>query len=121
MLKLDAGAVPSSLERLRFTEGWPVSLQTSFIPVAICPDLPRHDLRMRHLIDVMRDECGVQPISTVEYIEPTVADGHAAKALLVPVRTPLFEIERTTSSTSETSPSTTVRSRAAVFIVTESI
>ncbi len=32
----------------------------------------------------------------VEYIDPTVADGYAAKTLGVRLRTPLFQIERTT-------------------------
>jgi DNA-binding GntR family transcriptional regulator len=32
----------------------------------------------------------------VEYLDPTVADGYAAKHLAVKVRTPLFQIERTT-------------------------
>lgn len=102
MLKLNAGGAIWRLERVRFTEGLPVSLQTSFIPVDLCPNLARHDLRTRHLIDVMRDEYGVQLISAVEYVEPTVADGYAAKALSVKLRTPLFQIERITCSTSET-------------------
>jgi len=56
MLKLDAGCSIWRLERVRFTDRLPVSLQTSFIPADLCPDLARHDLRSRHLIDVMRDE-----------------------------------------------------------------
>lgn len=102
MLKLDSGGAIWRLERVRFTERLPVSLQTSYIPVDLCPDLARHDLRTRHLIDVMRDEYGVQLISAVEYVEPTIADGYAAKVLSVPLRTPLFQIERITCSTNET-------------------
>ena len=59
MLKIAAGRSIWRLERVRFTERVPVSLQTSFIPVDLCPDLARHDLRSRHLIDVLRDEYGV--------------------------------------------------------------
>jgi GntR family transcriptional regulator len=102
MLKLDAGRSIWRLERVRFTDKVPVSLQTSYIPFDVCPDLSRHDLRSRHLIDVMRDEYGVQLTSAVEYVEPTVADGYAAKALSVALRTPLFQIERITCSTSDT-------------------
>jgi GntR family transcriptional regulator len=101
MLDLAAGASIWRLERVRFTQAMPVSLQTSFIPVDLCPDLARHDLVTRHLIDVLRDEYGVNLTSAVEYVEPTVADGYAAKALSVPVRTPLFQIERITRSTGE--------------------
>ena len=101
MLDLAAGAAIFRLERVRFTKAVPVSLQTSFIPVELCPDLPRHDLVTRHLIDVLRDEYGVVLTSAVEYIEPTVADGYAARALSIAPRTPLFQIERITRSTGE--------------------
>jgi GntR family transcriptional regulator len=99
MLQIESGNAIWRLERLRYTERRPVSLQTSFIPVEICPDLSRHDLRTRHLVDVLRDEYGVQLTRAVEYVEPTVADGYAARHLGVPARTPLFQIERTTYST----------------------
>jgi GntR family transcriptional regulator len=101
MLELTAHTPIWHLERVRFTQSVPVSLQTSFIPVDLCPDLSRHDLVTRHLIDVLRDEYGVHLTSAVEYVEPTVADGYAAKALSVPPRTPLFQIERITRSTGE--------------------
>jgi len=98
MLGRDAGVSIWQLERVRFTDRVPVSLQTSFIPVDLCSDLSRHDLRARHLVDVLRDEYGVQLASAVEYVEPTVADGYTAKALRIASRTPLFQIERVTSA-----------------------
>lgn len=100
MLGIDAGEPIWRLERIRFTNYVPVSLQTSFIPVNLCPELARKDLRTRHLIDVLRDE-DVHLTSAVEYVDPTVADGYAAKALSVPVRTPLFQIERITFAMNE--------------------
>lgn len=99
MLGIDAGSAIWRLERVRFTNAVPVSLQTSFLPLALCPELARHDLRTRHLVDVMRDEYGVQLASAIEYVEPTVADGYAARVLSVPPKTPLFQIERISSST----------------------
>jgi GntR family transcriptional regulator len=84
------------LERLRFTHQHPVTLQTSFIPVALCPDLKRQSLESQHLIEVMRDIYGIHLASAVEYLEPAVADGHAAKHLGVPLHAPVFRIERTT-------------------------
>lgn len=98
MLGCDAGVPIWRLERVRYTDGIPVSLQTSFMPVDLCSDLSRHDLRTRHLVDVLRDEYGVLFASSVEYVEPTVADGYAAKALRIAARTPLFQIERVTSA-----------------------
>jgi GntR family transcriptional regulator len=102
MLAIEAGGLIWRLERVRFTERRPVSLQTSFMPVGLCPDLSRHDLTGRHLVDVLREAYGVHLTNAVEYVEPTIADGYAAKVLSVPLRTPLFQIERTTYSTGET-------------------
>ncbi len=84
------------LERVRFTQQQPVTLQTSFIPVALCPDLNRQTLERQHLIEVMRDTYGIHLASAVEYLEPAAADGHAAKHLGVPLHAPVFRIERTT-------------------------
>ncbi len=96
MLGIDAGRSTWRLERVRFTQKRPVSLQTSYIPAALCPDLDRQDLATRHLVDVMQEVYGVQLVRAVEYVEPVVADGYAARALSVRARTPLFQIERIT-------------------------
>jgi GntR family transcriptional regulator len=96
MLGVSAGTSLWMLERVRFTNGEPVSLQTSFLPCDLCPGLARQDLTQRHLIDVLRDVYDVHLGSAVEYVEPTVADGHAARHLGVRLCTPLFQIERTT-------------------------
>jgi GntR family transcriptional regulator len=96
MLGVSAGTSLWMLERVRFTNGKPVSLQTSFLPLELCPGLARQNLAERHLIDVLRDDYGVHLGSAIEYVEPTVADGHAARLLGVRLRTPLFQIERTT-------------------------
>lgn len=96
MLDVAPGVPLWMLERVRFTNRQPVSLQTSFLPHNLCPGLARHNLAEHHLIDVLRDAYGVHVASAVEYVEPTLADGHAARHLGVRVRTPLFQIERTT-------------------------
>ena len=96
MMNVDTGVPLWSLERLRFTKGTPVSIQTSFLPVELCPDLVRQPLKTEHLIDVLRDVYGVHLSSAVETIDPTVADSYAAKLLGIRARTPLFQIERTT-------------------------
>ena len=96
MMQIEAGTPLWNLERVRFTQGKAVSVQTSFLPVAICPELSRQPLATEHLIDVLRDTYGVMLASAVEYIDPTVADGYSARLLGIKVRTPLFQIERTT-------------------------
>jgi GntR family transcriptional regulator len=101
MLGSRTGEAIWRLERLRYTQKKPVTLQTSYIPVRLCKDLARQDLRTRHLVDVLRDEYGITLTSAVEYLDPTVADEYAARHLGVALRTPLFRIERTTYSTGE--------------------
>jgi len=96
MLDVKAGTRVWMLERVRFTDGTPVGLQTSFLPCPLCPGLARQNLARLHLIDILRDVYGVHLGSAVEYVEPTVADGYAARQLGVRPRTPLFQIERTT-------------------------
>ena len=96
VLQQPPGAEVWSLERIRFTAGKPVSLQRSFLPADLCPDLSQQPLATRHLIDVLREQYNVMLGSAVEYVDPTVADGYAARHLAVKVRTPLFQIERTT-------------------------
>lgn len=96
VLQVQPGSAVWNLERVRFTAGRPVSLQHSFLPAKLCPDLSRQPLATRHLIDVLREEYNVLLGSAVEYVDPTVADGYAARHLGVKVRTPLFQIERTT-------------------------
>jgi len=102
MLGIDPGRSIWRLERVRFTDKRPVSLQTSFIPASLCPDLDRQDLAARHLVDVMLDVYGVQLVRAVEYLDPVVADGYAARALSMRVRTPLFQIERITYAMNDT-------------------
>jgi GntR family transcriptional regulator len=96
MMRLEPGTQLWNLERVRFTKGKPVSIQTSFLPMALCPDLSRQPLGDHHLIDVLRDAYGVHLGSAIEYIDPAAADGYAARHLGIKVRTPLFQIERTT-------------------------
>jgi GntR family transcriptional regulator len=96
MLHVPSGTSLWMLERVRFTEGTPVGLQTSFLPCALCPGLPRQNVSGLHLIDILREVYDVHLGSAIEYVEPTVADGYAARHLGVRLRTPLFQIQRTT-------------------------
>lgn len=102
MLVIEPGRSIWRLERVRFTQRRPVSLQTSYIPAALCPDLDRQELATRHLVDVMQDVYGVQLVRAVEYVDPVVADGYAGRALSVRARTPLFQIERITYAMNDT-------------------
>ena len=98
---LATGAIrPRVAERIAFDEvaGAHRRLEAAGLAgkLVLCPDLDRQDLATRHLVDVMQEVYGVQLVRAVEYVEPVVADGYAARALSVRARTPLFQIERIT-------------------------
>lgn len=84
------------LRRLRFAAGIPVTLQTSYLPVALCPDLQKHNLDERHLIDILLHEYGVATSRAEELIEPAIADEHDARRLGIKAGSPVFRIERRT-------------------------
>lgn len=84
------------LKRLRYAGGVPVTLQTSYLPVAMCPDLPRHDLGERHLVDILLRDYGVALSRAEELIEPAIAGSADAKRLGIRAGVPVFRIERRT-------------------------
>ncbi len=96
ILGLGADRAIYFLRRLRFAAGVPVTLQTSYLPVALCPDLQKHNLDERHLIDILLQEYGVAMARAEELIEPAIADEHDAKHLGIKAGSPVFQIERRT-------------------------
>ncbi len=84
------------LKRLRFAAGVPVTLQTSFLPVALCPDLPKHNLDERHLVDILLQEYGVALTRAEELIEPAIAGTYDAAQIGIKAGAPVFRIERRT-------------------------
>jgi GntR family transcriptional regulator len=82
------------LERIRFAQSTPLSLEDSYIPARLCPGLETKDLSDVYLYEVLRREYGAVFLRAEEYVEPAVADGYVAEHLRVSVGTPLFLIER---------------------------
>ena len=84
------------LERIRFVKEVPVSIQTSYMPESLCPDLRPEELTERHLIDVLRERQGVEFTTADEYIEPAIADDYVAKHLSIETGMLVFRLERST-------------------------
>jgi GntR family transcriptional regulator, N-acetylglucosamine utilization regulator len=82
------------LERIRFVQGVPVSLQLSYLPAQLCPGLHLQDLTHRHLYDVLRQDCGVSLLRAEEYVEPVLADEYVAERLGIAPGAPIFLVER---------------------------
>lgn len=101
VLGVDAGSPIWHLERVRLADERPAALQASYLPRSLYPDLDRQPLAERFLLDIMAATYGVTPLRAVELVDPTLADGYAAKRLGIRVGTPLFRVERTTYTTDD--------------------
>ncbi len=96
LLGLGAERAVHVLQRLRFADGLPVTLQTSYLPVALCPGLRRRDLDARHLVDILQQDHGVVLSRAEELIAPGIVDEHDARHLGIATGAPVFRIERRT-------------------------
>jgi GntR family transcriptional regulator len=96
ILSLRRGAPAWRLERLRTLQGEKATIQVSWLPAALCPELDRAELERRHLVDVLRDRWRVEFTHADEFIEPTVADARTAGRLGIAAGTPMFRLERHT-------------------------
>jgi GntR family transcriptional regulator len=81
------------IERLRFADDEPLTLEDSWIPARRFPGLLDQDLR-GSLYRLMRDVYECPPVRAVERLEPTVAETHQAQALGVAPGTPLMLVVR---------------------------
>ncbi len=92
-LQLAAGAPVYRVQRLRFADGEPLTLEDSWIPVELFPGLLDHDLR-GSLYELMHDVYSRQPVRAIERLEPALADALTGEALGVPAGAPLMLVER---------------------------
>lgn len=96
-LQLAPGDSAYRIERLRFADDEPLTLEDSWLPADRFPGLLDHDVR-GSLYELMRDAYDLPPTSAVERLEPVVADAKRAEALGVPVGAPLMLVERIASA-----------------------
>jgi GntR family transcriptional regulator len=89
-LRLAPGEPVLRLERLRFVEGEPVLLGTSYVPVALCGDLSEGDFSAESLNAFLNRRCGLVPAGGRRVIEAVAAGRREAELLHVPMGAPLF-------------------------------
>jgi len=94
ILGIDPEEAVYEVERVRFVQRRPVSLQVSYLPARLCPDLESRDLAGAHLYDVLQREYGTIFLRAQEFVEPVLADDYVADQLRVPCGSPLFLVER---------------------------
>jgi GntR family transcriptional regulator len=92
-LHIEAGDVVFRIERLRFADDEPLTLEDSWLPAERFPGLLDHDMR-NSIYELMRDVYDAVPVRAVERLEPVLAEDHQARALGVDVGAALMQISR---------------------------
>jgi DNA-binding GntR family transcriptional regulator len=83
------------VQRIRFVNGVPISLQVSYLPARLCPELEGVDLSKQALYAILESKYGVIFLRAEEFIEPVLADERVARHLHIAQKSPVFLVERT--------------------------
>ncbi|AOB29651.1 GntR family transcriptional regulator [Bordetella sp. H567] len=94
-LALSAGTEVYRIERVRLADGVPLSLDETYLPLAIGEKIVRHDLEAEPIFALLEDKYDLPLVEARYQLEATVADRRVAQALDVAVGAPIFLIERT--------------------------
>jgi GntR family transcriptional regulator len=87
------------LRRMRYLDENPFSLQVSFIPKALCPNLLDYDLENHSLFDVLSKHFDLVPLKAEEYLEVQPASDYESEPMHVAKGTPLYHLHRITYDT----------------------
>jgi GntR family transcriptional regulator len=94
-LGLKAGQKAFRLRRLRCSDGLPMGIECSWLPLHICPDLLETFDPTTSLYQVLAEEYGIQIAITDEVAEVGKATAEEAQLLRITRRSPVFLFTRT--------------------------
>lgn len=89
-LALKEGEPVIALDRLRFVNGVPWAVVTTYLPYKLCPQLVEEDMEHRSLYTVLEEEYGVRISYGRRSVEATLATAAVARALSIDVRDPIL-------------------------------
>lgn len=95
VLHLGEGEPVAFLERLRFADDEPLSLERSWLPWSRCAKLLEGDLERGPLYRALAECCGIQVTSGTERIAPLIPPGPDRRLLRLPAGSAAFLVERT--------------------------
>ena len=102
-LGISKGTKVMRIERVRLADSVPMSFDETYLPLDIGKQIVRNDLRVNPIFSLLEEKYGI-PLMEAEYVlEASAASAHVAAALEVAEGSPIFRIERT-SSTEEGKP-----------------
>jgi GntR family transcriptional regulator len=94
----DLGLLPGDqvihLERLRMVDAIPLLLESSWLPLALFPDLADQDLVGRSLYDILREEYSCDVVAATETLEPVILTPRESGLLGVGRHAPALLIRR---------------------------
>ena len=86
------------VQRLRLADGETMALEVLHVPEALVPGLSKGDLENRSFYELLGERYGIFIASGTQTIEPTVTNEAESELLGIPLHTPAFLFERTTTS-----------------------
>lgn len=97
-LNIAPGSELAVLERLRLADGEPMSLEISRLVHQLCPGILEGDYARTPLHEALRDRADIRLVRATQAIRAVAATKEMAGILAVPVKAPLFYIERVSFS-----------------------
>ena len=95
-LDLEPGTSVFNIERLRFVDGEPIVLVTTYLPFALCPKLANYDLGEHSLYAVLEKEFGLMLSHGRRTIEAVAANEREAELLNVKKYDPMIKLDSVT-------------------------
>jgi GntR family transcriptional regulator len=92
-LGFEQGTLVIDIERLRFVQGEPIVLVTTYLPYALCPKLAQVDLSNQSLYAFLEKECGLVIARGRRFIEAVTASEYEAHHLQVAKGAPLILLD----------------------------
>ena len=92
-LEIDPGTQVIDVQRLRFVNGEPIQLVTTYVPYAICPALATSDLTDKSLYGFLEKESGILIAMSRRYIEAVPANENEAALLEINRGVPLIMLD----------------------------
>lgn len=96
MLQTDEKEKYYSIQRLRYVDDIPISLQTSYLPVALVPGLISKNFEEVSLFTIIKEEYGLEIGEAFETLQAVKATEYEAQHLKIKEGDAVFLLERTT-------------------------
>jgi GntR family transcriptional regulator len=95
MLKIENGAEIACLERLRFADDTPISIEETYMAHSICPGIfDGHDFSRESVTKVLQDQYGISLVKAKQVVRAIIATPKMASLLGIFNNSPILYVER---------------------------